>query len=55
MRTAVALLFLLAISLIAAWLYAPYGHSGTDQGFIMGLAWRITEGELTYVDFIHIR
>ena len=35
--------------------YAPYGYSGVDEGFITALVWRVLNGELPYVDFIYVR
>lgn len=36
-------------------IYAPYGLTEADDGFITGLSWRIFNGELIYKDFIYVR
>lgn len=36
-------------------LYAPYGFTEGDDGFISALAWRIYNGEIPYKDFIYVR
>ncbi|MEM6767151.1 MAG: hypothetical protein AAF655_19595 [Bacteroidota bacterium] len=35
--------------------HGMYGFSDTDQGFILGLSWRIYNGEIPYLDFIYVR
>jgi hypothetical protein len=35
--------------------FGRYGWSDTDDGFIMGYAWRIFNGEVPYKDFIYVR
>lgn len=47
-------LFLLTISVYII-LYAPYGFTDADDGFITALSWRIFNGQLPYVDFIYVR
>ena len=36
-------------------LYAPYGFTDGDDGFITALSWRIYNGEIPYKDFIYVR
>lgn len=48
------LLFLFTIVLYII-LYAPYGFTEGDDGFITALAWRIYNGEIPYKDFIYVR
>lgn len=56
MRTALHIVvFLLLGAGLYSWAFAPYGYSDTDQGFIIGLAWRILEGQVPYVDFTYVR
>lgn len=35
--------------------YGRYGFSDTDDGFMTGIAWRVSKGETIYKDFIHVR
>jgi hypothetical protein len=35
--------------------FGRYGWSDTDDGFILGYAWRIFNGEVPYKDFIYVR
>ena len=51
----VTLLLLTLLAALLAWAYAPYGDSGNDEGFILGLSWRVANGQLPYRDFIYIR
>lgn len=48
------LLFFLTIFVYII-LYAPYGFTEGDDGFITALAWRIFNGEIPYKDFIYVR
>lgn len=45
----------LALPFIYFFLYAPYGYSDTDEGFIQGLCWRMLNGETVYTDFDYVR
>lgn len=36
-------------------LIGRYGWSDTDDGFLLGFAWRVHNGELPYRDFIYVR
>lgn len=47
-------LFLLTVSVYII-LYAPYGFTDADDGFITALSWRIFNGQVPYVDFIYLR
>ncbi|GJQ32891.1 MAG: hypothetical protein HBSAPP04_17300 [Ignavibacteriaceae bacterium] len=47
-------LFLLTVSVYII-LYAPYGFTDADDGFITALSWRIFNGQVPYVDFIYVR
>lgn len=44
-----------AAASLLAWLYAPYGYNGLDDGFIQALSWRVVNGQLPYLDFVYIR
>lgn len=56
MRTALHIAaFLLLGAGLYSWAFAPYGYSDTDQGFVVGLAWRILEGQVPYLDFTYVR
>ncbi|MBN8545685.1 MAG: hypothetical protein J0L60_06085 [Ignavibacteria bacterium] len=48
------LLFILIVTLYII-IYAPYGLTEADDGFITGLSWRIFNGEIPYKDFIYVR
>ncbi len=52
-RTAALLFFLLPLVYMA--LYGLYGFADTDQGFVPALAWRITSGQVPYIDFCYVR
>lgn len=54
-RLALALAFLVAVSLTLVLAYGRQGLHGADGGFITALAWRIRLGQLPYRDFIYIR
>ncbi|MEL6676386.1 MAG: hypothetical protein AAFR61_29530 [Bacteroidota bacterium] len=44
--------------LLAGLYFLAYGFHGmgdTDQGFISGLAWRVSQGEVPYLDFLYVR
>jgi len=45
----------LLLSLAYFFAYGYYGFSDTDQGFIQGLAWRVVQGEIPYLDFVYVR
>lgn len=50
----------LALALVAAaalwtWVYGRFGHNALDDGFVVGLAWRLVQGELPHRDFIYVR
>lgn len=47
-------LFLLTV-LVYIILYAPYGFTDADDGFITALSWRIFNGQTPYIDFIYVR
>lgn len=36
-------------------LYAPIGYDDADNGYTLGLSWRILNGEISYRDFILVR
>jgi hypothetical protein len=36
-------------------LYAFHGFADTDQGFVPGLAWRVANGQVPYLDFCYVR
>lgn len=36
-------------------LYGFDGFADTDQGFVPGLAWRVHQGQVPYLDFIYVR
>ncbi|MEL6589994.1 MAG: hypothetical protein AAFQ68_07940 [Bacteroidota bacterium] len=56
MRTAPYIgIFLLLAAALYSWAFAPYGYCDTDQGFMPGLAWRVLNGELPYLDFDYVR
>jgi len=42
------------VGLIWGWVYAPYGYSGRDEGLIAALSWRVTQGQLPYLDFQYL-
>lgn len=48
------LLFVLIVTVYII-IYAPYGLTEADDGFITGLSWRIFNGEIPYKDFIYVR
>jgi len=48
-----AILFLLPF--IYTLLFGRYGFEDSDSGFIVGLGWRILNGELPYRDFYYVR
>lgn len=35
--------------------YAPYGFTEGDDGFITALSWRVYNGQIPYIDFIYVR
>ncbi len=43
----------LACAALFTWVYGRHGYSGRDDGLIMALAWRVTRGQLPYLDFFH--
>lgn len=46
---------ILLVPLAYFWLVGRYGWSDTDDGFVLGSAWRVFQGQLPYRDFIDIR
>ncbi len=48
-----ALFVLTVLAYIA--IYAPFGFTEGDDGFITALSWRIYNGQLPYIDFIYVR
>lgn len=48
-------LSLLSAAAILAALNFQNGHSPTDDGWMLGLAWRVVQWEIPYRDFIYIR
>ncbi|MCP3978895.1 MAG: hypothetical protein GY716_06130 [bacterium] len=47
--------FILGAGLLFTRVYGAFGYGGEDEGFIIALAYRLTEGQLPYRDFIYIR
>jgi hypothetical protein len=43
------------LPLIYCIFFAKYGFEDTDTGFIIGMSYRILNGELPYVDFAYVR
>jgi hypothetical protein len=54
MRRSAFILFL-TLPVLYCVLYAPCGFDDTDQGFVQALSWRITQGEIPYLDFDYVR
>lgn len=48
-------LFVLAFPALYVALIGRFGWSDTDDGFILGYAWRILNGEVPYRDFVTVR
>lgn len=44
-----------ALPLVYTLLYGSNGFADTDGGFIPGLAWRVLNGQLPYLDFVYVR
>ncbi|MCL2123763.1 MAG: hypothetical protein FWH34_06690, partial [Desulfovibrionaceae bacterium] len=53
-RRAVSFWGLIALFLIYAVCYAPYGMDTTDFGFFYGYPWRLLQGQVPYRDFYFI-
>lgn len=49
------LFFAFTLPILYFFLYAPYGFSDTDDGFILGNSYRVFNGELPYRDFFYVR
>ena len=47
--------FLLAVTILWTLLYARHGFSNWDEGFVSGLSWRVSLGQVPYLDFLYIR
>lgn len=52
---AIPFLIFAMLPILYGWLYAPYGFSTTDPGFVQALSFRIDEGEIPYWNFIYVR
>lgn len=54
-RTAITLLMLVGITLVAHLLFSRYGFNPTDDGFTLAYSRRILDGQIPHRDFIIIR
>ncbi len=43
------------IPVLYFFLYAPFGLNDTDDGVVLGLAWRVFNGDIPYRDFVWVR
>ena len=49
------ILFVLSFPALYVFAIGRYGWSDTDDGFILGYAWRVLNGEVPYRDFVAVR
>lgn len=55
MKPTLATWLLLGSALLLGLLLAPVGLGDTDQGYLLGLGWRIFQGERLYLDIDYVR
>ncbi|MGH8529171.1 MAG: hypothetical protein ACRETN_04910 [Nevskiales bacterium] len=53
--SAALILLFLAIATLCTFCIGVYGYSFSDVGFLSGLAWRVFNGEVPYLDFDYVR